>query len=99
MSDDTPDPRPGEGKQDRQVRPQDPVIIPEPRLAVVIPTQNNELSIGSLVLLARQHTSYVIVVDDGSRDNTVTIAEHAGAVVLNAGAYGGGRVYSILAGC
>jgi len=75
------------------------VIIPEPRLAVVIPTQNNELSIGSLVLLARQHTSYVIVVDDGSRDNTVTIAEHAGAVVLNAGAYGGGRVYSILAGC
>jgi glycosyltransferase involved in cell wall biosynthesis len=77
----------------------EPVVTPDPSLAVVIPAQNNELSIGSLVLLARQYTPYVIVVDDGSHDKTVNVAEHAGAIVLNTGEYGGSRVYAILAGC
>lgn len=72
---------------------------PDPRLAVIIPAQNNELSLGSLVLLARQYTPHVIVVDDNSYDNTSIVAEQAGATVLNAREYGGGRVFSILAGC
>jgi glycosyltransferase involved in cell wall biosynthesis len=75
-------------------------ILPNQQTAVIIPTLNNELSIGSLVLLARQYASYVIVVDDGSEDKTVTVAEQAGGIVLRTSEYGGrGRVLSILTGC
>jgi glycosyltransferase involved in cell wall biosynthesis len=43
----------------------------------------NEASyIGSVVLQAKQHADEVIVVDDGSRDNTATIAGLAGAIVI-----------------
>ncbi|HZK30585.1 MAG TPA: glycosyltransferase family 2 protein [Methanoregula sp.] len=68
------------------------------RLAVVIPTHNNELTIGSLVLLAHPYAGHVIVVDDASLDRTVDIAQNAGADVIPAG-YTGGRVNAILTGC
>jgi len=71
---------------------------PQSRIAVVIPTRNNELTIGSIVLLARQHAGHVIVVDDASHDRTIDIAQQAGAVVIPAG-YTGGRVNAILTGC
>lgn len=70
--------------QDLRIKAEEPALIPEPRLAVVIPVQNSELSIGSLVLFARQYSPHIIVVDDGSHDQTIAIAERAGAVVLNA---------------
>jgi glycosyltransferase involved in cell wall biosynthesis len=73
--------------------------IPLSHLAVIIPTKNNELSIGTLVLLSKEYAENVIVVDDGSTDRTVDVAIHAGADVINARPYGGGRVQSILAGC
>lgn len=73
---------------------------PESELAVVIPTKNDESTIGSLVLLTRQMVNTVIVVDDVSQDRTVEIARHAGADVLSVDSYGGnGRVYSIFVGC
>lgn len=68
------------------------------KLAVVIPTHNNELVIGSLVLLARQYANHVIFVDDSSQDLTVEVATQAGAHVIPAG-YTGGRIYAILTGC
>jgi glycosyltransferase involved in cell wall biosynthesis len=68
------------------------------RIAVVIPAHNNELTIGSIVLLACRYAGHVIVVDDASHDRTVDIAQHAGAVVIPAG-YTGGRVNAILTGC
>jgi len=72
-------------------------ILSNQQIAVIIPTLNNELLIGSLVLLARQYASYVIVVDDGSQDKTVTVA---GGIVLSTSEYGGrGRVLSLLTGC
>lgn len=43
---------------------------------------NEARYIGSIVLQARQHVDEVIVVDDGSRDNTAEIAELAGATVV-----------------
>jgi glycosyltransferase involved in cell wall biosynthesis len=92
-------PSPSEDKSHNRIPPDEPAIIQTQQLAVVIPAQDNELSIGSLVLMARLYTPYVIVIDDESRDKTVTIAERAGAIVLNAGEYGGGRIFSILAGC
>lgn len=45
---------------------------PESELAVVIPTKNDESTIGSLVLLTRQMVNTVIVVDDVSQDRTST---------------------------
>lgn len=43
---------------------------------------NEARYIGSIVLQARQHVDEVIVIDDGSRDNTAEIAELAGATVV-----------------
>ena len=49
---------------------------------VVIPAYNEARFIGSVVLQARQHASKVIVVDDGSTDDTASIAQAAGAELL-----------------
>jgi glycosyltransferase involved in cell wall biosynthesis len=46
---------------------------------VLIPAYNEERFIGSVVLQARQHAETVVVVDDGSSDNTARIARDAGA--------------------
>lgn len=49
---------------------------------VAIPCHNEELAIGSTVLLARKHSDTVLVVDDGSRDRTASVARAAGAEVV-----------------
>jgi glycosyltransferase involved in cell wall biosynthesis len=43
---------------------------------------NESRYLGSIVLQARQYVDEVIVVDDGSRDNTAEVAELAGATVI-----------------
>lgn len=48
----------------------------------LIPAFNEERFIGSMVLAARAYVDYVIVVDDGSADQTQAIAELAGAMVI-----------------
>jgi len=48
----------------------------------VIPCYNEEATIGSVVLRAKRHVSKVLVVDDGSTDDTAKVAKDAGAVVL-----------------
>jgi glycosyltransferase involved in cell wall biosynthesis len=52
---------------------------------IVLPAKNESLSIG--VLLARLRSlhpnSQLLVVDDGSRDDTATIARQAGAIVIS----------------
>lgn len=49
---------------------------------VGIPAYNEEVGIGSTVLAAQQHADEVVVVDDGSSDNTVPIARASGATVI-----------------
>jgi len=49
---------------------------------VVIPTYNEEKAIGNLIRSIRSQDLEVIVVDDGSKDNTYKIACDCGAVVL-----------------
>lgn len=51
-------------------------------ITAVIPAYNEGLVIGSVVLNARQYAGHVIVVDDGSKDNTSAIAKLAGAEVI-----------------
>lgn len=53
----------------------------EPRLGIVIPALNEEVTIARVVAGARSH-GVVIVVDDGSTDRTSALAAGAGAVVV-----------------
>ncbi len=47
-----------------------------------IPAFNEQKTIGSVVLTAQRYASKVIVVDDGSEDQTAWVAEQAGATVI-----------------
>jgi glycosyltransferase involved in cell wall biosynthesis len=51
-------------------------------ITVILPAYNEEMSIGSAVLLSRLYADRVIVIDDGSSDRTAEIAERAGAEVI-----------------
>src|SRR5674476_476844 len=50
--------------------------------AAVIPCFNESASITTLVMAVRQHLQFVLVVDDGSTDDTARLAKSAGAVVV-----------------
>lgn len=52
------------------------------KTCVIIPTYNESKTIGELSILVRKEGFDVIVVDDGSKDNTATIAEENGASVI-----------------
>ena len=51
-------------------------------ITVILPAYNEEVSIGSIVLLTRFYADSVIVIDDGSVDRTAEIARKAGAEVI-----------------
>ena len=50
-----------------------------------IPCYNERIPIGYVVLIARKHVEEVLVVDDGSTDDTVEVATVAGAAVVSHG--------------
>ena len=54
-------------------------------IVAIIPAYNEEVAIGSIIIHTQQYVDRVIVVDDGSTDNTSLIARAAGAEVLNLG--------------
>jgi glycosyltransferase involved in cell wall biosynthesis len=53
-----------------------------PIIMVGIPSYNEEIAIGSLVLRVSQYADKVVVLDDGSTDRTADIARLAGAEVI-----------------
>lgn len=52
------------------------------KICCIIPAYQESQAIKQVILLSQQYCSNVIVVDDGSTDNTQQIAEKAGATVL-----------------
>ena len=57
--------------------------MPEPiNCAAVIPCFNESASIAALVRAVRRRLPFVLVVDDGSADDTARLAQNAGAVVI-----------------
>ena len=53
------------------------------RSLAIVPCYNEEATIGSVVIKAKRYVSKVLVVDDGSTDDTVIIAKEAGAKVIS----------------
>ena len=53
--------------------------------AVLIPAYNEGAHIADVVRRVKRHAEHVVVVDDGSGDDTVARAEAAGAMVLKHG--------------
>jgi len=54
----------------------------QPKILVAMPAYNEERYIGSVVLKAKQYADEVIVLDDGSTDDTSEIARLAGATII-----------------
>ncbi len=50
---------------------------------VAIPAYNEEIALGSVILKAREHVDEVLVVDDGSEDDTSRVASMAMATLLS----------------
>lgn len=51
-------------------------------ITAILPAYNEEVSIGSMIIGAKKYVDTVIVIDDGSTDNTSSIAMLAGAEVV-----------------
>lgn len=66
-------------------------------IVVVIPAYNEALTIGTVVLGAKKFAQKVIVVDDGSNDQTAEIANLAGAVVIKLDE-NRGKAYAVMRG-
>ena len=56
---------------------------PDKYSLAVVPCYNEEATIGSVVLKTKRHVDEVLIVDDGSTDDTVKIAKEAGATVIS----------------
>jgi len=52
------------------------------KICIVIPTYNEAQAIGNLIRKIQQQELEVVVIDDGSQDNTSKIAKDNGAIVL-----------------
>ena len=70
-----------------------------PKIIAAIPAYNQEKYIGTIVLKTRQYVNEVIVLDDGSTDNTASVASLASASVIRHGENRGkgAAIQSILA--
>ncbi|MHC1709836.1 MAG: glycosyltransferase family 2 protein [Methanomassiliicoccales archaeon] len=58
-------------------------MTPNDDIVVLVPAYREELTIATVVMLAKKHASRVIVIDDGSPDRTREVATMAGAEVIS----------------
>lgn len=73
------------------------MTVSDKNICAIIPCLNEELVIGTLVLQVKKYVDHVIVVDDGSSDNTGEIAGLAGAHVVDYGE-NRGKAYAVRKG-
>lgn len=73
------------------------IEIPRIGCFAIIAACNHEEAIASVIIQTKQHVERVIVVDDGSSDQTFAIARLAGAEVIRLD-YTTGKAYSLLLG-
>jgi len=52
------------------------------KICVIIPAFNNDTTVGAVVEKARQQVDHVVVIDDGSEDDTAQVSRDAGAHVI-----------------
>lgn len=52
------------------------------KILAAIPCYNEEATIGSVIIKAKRYVDEVLVVDDGSTDDTANVAKEAGATVI-----------------
>lgn len=60
-----------------------PVALDQARVFIIVAAFNEAASIGDLVRDLMEHYPHVVVVDDGSTDETAELATDAGAIVLS----------------
>lgn len=58
------------------------VQVAKPRVVAAIPCYNEERFVAEVIRRAREYVDEVIVIDDGSEDNTLEVAERAGALAV-----------------
>jgi glycosyltransferase involved in cell wall biosynthesis len=60
-------------------------VLPNAPISIVLPAKNESTGIGTLLTRLRSlhPNAQLLVVDDGSRDDTATIARQAGAIVIS----------------
>ena len=68
--------------QNQPPAPSEPLDLTQHQVSVVIPAFNEARFIGSVVLGLKRRPVEILVVDDGSSDDTAEIARAAGAEVL-----------------
>mgnify|MGYP000123808691 CR=1 FL=1 len=59
-----------------------PAVRSSPQVLVAVPAYNEEQTIGDVVRAASSYADEVLVIDDGSKDETVSEASRAGATVI-----------------
>ena len=60
-------------------RPGPPTV---PKVTLILPAYNEEVSTGSITLRSKEHAGRVIVIDEGSTDRTAEVAGLAGAEII-----------------